>query len=287
MSESLNLATLVRRVNELPPLPQALTEILQALRREDLSATRSIALIERNQALAARTLRLANSAFYGAPGRVASIGDAVRMLGLRTVSGVLTASVLHSSFRVPHCPGFEFDAYWRHSIGTALVARGLAGLVEMDPDEAFIAGLMHDIGQLVLAAFLPVPAARAIELARRTDVPSVDAEMTTLGIAHPQIGAMVAEQWRFPCTIARSIGCHHEPEGAPVSRRVSLSGLVHVADAIAHALDLSGSAEEAVPPICASVWQGLGLDQSQALHLFASVEVDARELGAALQGTNS
>ncbi len=287
MSETLDLATLVRRVNELPPLPQALTEILQAVHRNDLSANRSIALIERDQVLAARTLRLANSAFYGVPGRVASIGDAVRMLGLRTVSGVLAASVLDSSFRVTDCPGFEFDVYWRHSIGTALAARALAGLVEIDPDEAFIAGLMHDIGQLVLAAFLPVPAARAIALARQTNVTSVTAEMTTLGIAHPQIGAMVAEQWRFPCAIARSIGCHHEPEGAPAGGRISLSGLVHVADAVAHALDLSASPHEAVPPISAAVWSGLGLDQSQALRLFAATEVGVRELTAALQRGSS
>ena len=89
MSEPIELALLTKKVAQLPQLPAAVSEVMRALNSEGLSANRCIELIECDQSLAARTLRLANSAFYGVPGRVSSIGDAVRMLGLRTVSGVL------------------------------------------------------------------------------------------------------------------------------------------------------------------------------------------------------
>jgi HD-like signal output (HDOD) protein len=283
MLETLDIGALTRRITELPPLPQAVMEVMQALRRETLSSQRSIELIEMDQALAARTLRLANSAFYGAPGRVGSIGDAVRMLGLRTVSGVLTAAALHSSLKVDACEGFSFDDFWRHGIGTALTARALAARIGMDPDEAFLAGLMSDIGQLALATFVPLDFARAIEAAHAQDIPQVEAETLILGVAHPHIGALVIDHWRFPADITSAVARHHDPTAPPSGQRLSLSGLIHIADAMTHALDLSTSASEAVPAIDTSAWQQLGLADEDLLAILASTEHGVKEMCEALQ----
>jgi putative nucleotidyltransferase with HDIG domain len=283
MNEPLGAAFMAQRVRELPPLPQALREVVRALQHENLSANRSIELIERDQALAARTLRIANSAFYGAPGRVARVGDAVRMLGLRTVSGVMTAAVLRGSLRVQSCPEFRFHDYWRHAIGTALAAQMLAPRAGLDADEAFIAGLLHDIGQLVLAAHYPQQARQALTKARQDDLGSEQAELAVFGLGHSTIGSMVAQHWRFPTAICQAIALHHRPEPAPSGQRVSLSGLVHVADAVAHALDLNQADDEAVPALQASVWQALAWDQAAALQLFSDVVVGVREMSEAMQ----
>ncbi len=283
MPEILDIPALTRRITELPPLPQAVVEVMQALRRESLSAQRSIELIEMDQALAARTLRLANSAFYGAPGRVGSIGDAVRMLGLRTVSGVLTAAALHSSLKVDACEGFAFDNFWRHGIGTALTARALALRIAMDTDEAFLAGLMSDIGQLALAAFAPHPFSQALALAAQDDLPLCQAEQQVLGLTHPQVGALVIDHWRFPAEIISAVARHHDPAPPPTGQRVSLSGLIHLADVMVHALDLSQEAHEAVPRLEPAVWQQLDLGEADLLAILASTELGVKEMCEALQ----
>jgi len=275
---------LARSVDAIPPLPHAVLEVMHALRRSDLSAHRSIELIECDQALAARTLRLANSAFYGVPGRVGSIGDAVRMLGLRTVAGVLAAIALHDTLNASACPGFHFEAYWRHAIGTALAARALSSHAGHDADESFLTGLMHDVGQLVLATRCPEQAAKAIALAHAGDTDRHAAEAQVLGTGHARVGAMVATHWHFPAWIARGIERHHQPEAAAGGQRISLSGLIQVADAMAHALDLNHDAAEAVPPIDPSVWHALNLAHDDALHLLATVEAGVLELHAALCG---
>ena len=277
-----DIGTLTQRITALPPLPEAMTAVLLALNRPQLSANRSIELIEHDPALAARLLRLANSAFYGVPGRVASIGDAVRMLGLRTVSGVLAAASVHNAIRIESCPGFDFQAYWQHAIATALAARALAPLAGLDADEAFLAGLMHDIGQLALAAFYPSHASAALARAQASDLPPEHAEQAVLGIAHPQVGALLATHWHFPAPVVRAIAHHHAPEPAGNGQRLSLSGLVQVADAVAHALDLQADPNEAVPAIDPAVWQALLLSQDDAMRVFAEVERGTREISALL-----
>lgn len=277
-----DIDTLTQRITALPPLPEAMTAVLLALNRAQLSANRSIELIEHDPALAARLLRLANSAFYGVPGRVASIGDAVRMLGLRTVSGVLAAASVHNAIRIGSCPGFDFQAYWQHAIACALAARALAPIADLDADEAFLAGLMHDIGQLALAAFYPSHASAALAHAQANDLPPEHAEQAVLGIAHPQVGALLAAHWHFPAPVVRAIAHHHAPEPASNGQRLSLSGLVQVADAVAHALDLLADPNEAVPAIDSAVWQALALSQADAVRIFAEVAHGTHEISALL-----
>ena len=278
-----DIGTLTQRITALPPLPEAMTAVLLALNRAHLSANRSIELIEHDPALAARLLRLANSAFYGVPGRVASIGDAVRMLGLRTVSGVLAAASVHNAIRIESCSGFDFQAYWQHAIACALAARALAPLAGLDADEAFLAGLMHDIGQLALAAFYPSHASAALARAQANDLSPEHAEQAVLGIAHPQVGALLATHWHFPAPVVRAIAHHHAPEPAGNGQRLSLSGLVQVADAVAHALDLLADPNEAVPAIDPAVWQALALPQADAVRIFAEVARGTHEISALLQ----
>lgn len=284
MAETPLLEVLAQRVTELPPLPKALVALMQLLRQDDFSVGQCVALIERDQALAARMLRLANSAFYGVPGRVGSIGDAVRILGVRTVWCVLTAAALHQQLRADGCPGFRFEHYWRHTMGAALAARGLALLLDHDPDEAFLAGLLHDVGQLVMATFSPEAAAKAIALAKADDSGPAVAESAVLGFDHAELGALVSGHWHFPPTITRAIALHHMPEPAPPDGFISLSGLVHVADSMAHALDLNADEAETVPPLAPQVWVGLPLSDTAVLQLLARTEEGVAHMSAALQG---
>jgi HD-like signal output (HDOD) protein len=279
----IDLTELVKQVSQLPPLPAAVTEVMLALNHEALSANRCIELIEQDPALAGRTLRLANSAFYGAPGRVGTIGDAVRMLGLRTVSGVLTAAATHQALSVDECEGFDFPTYWRNAIATGLAARALAPAAARNADEAFLAALMHNVGQLVMAVFYPAQAADALALARKSGCSAEVAENVILGFNHSCIGALVVEHWRFPPAIARAIAVHHSPEVEVSGESVSLSWLVRAACEVAHALDQKGNDATTALAKVSDVWSRLGLGQEDALRILATVETGTREMSDIMQ----
>lgn len=269
---------LLAALRDLPPLPLVVLELIESLGHEELSAAQYAAKISRDQALAAKTLRLANSSFYGRGRQVQSVTEAIAVLGLRTVRGVVTAAGLAGSFR--RQPGFDHNAFWRHSIGSALCAQALAGELQRDDgDLAFTVGLLHDIGRLALASAL-APAYAEVERWRRDqDCPDGDAERAVLGIDHAEVGALIARQWNFAPVIVDAIGQHHAP---PAGAGITLTGIAHVADAIAHALGLAGDADEAVPTLLLPVWAVCRLDDAACTRLFARTEAQFETVCEAL-----
>jgi putative nucleotidyltransferase with HDIG domain len=269
---------LLAALRDLPPLPSVVLELVESLGHEELSATQYAAKISRDQALAAKTLRLANSSFYGRGRQVRSVAEAIGVLGLRTVRGVVTAAGLAGSFR--RHAGFDHDAFWRHSIGSALCAQALAGELRRDDAElAFTVGLLHDIGRLALASAFGPAYAEVEQWRRDQDCPDGEAERAVLGIDHAEVGGLIARQWNFAPPIVDAIREHHAPPDAAV---VTLTGIAHVADAIAHALGLAGDADEAVPALVLPVWAACRLDDAACIRLFAHTEAQFETVCEAL-----
>ena len=263
---------------DLPPLPSVVLELVQSLGHDDLTAAQYSAKISCDQALTARILRLANSSFYGRGRQVGSVAEAIVVLGLRTVRGVVTAAGLADTFR--RHPGFDHCAFWRHSIGSALCAQSLADeLGRDDGDLAFTVGLLHDIGRLALASAFAPAYAEVEQWRRANDCPDGEAERTVLGIDHAEVGGLIARQWNFAPAIVDAIRQHHAP---PAATAVTLTGIAHVADAIAHALGLGGNADEAVPALVLPVWAACGLDDATCMRVFASTEAQFETICEAL-----
>ena len=261
---------LVATVRELPALPAVVLELMEMLAREGVAADSVAAKIAQDQALTAKTLRLANSSFYGMPRKVSRVSDAMAVLGLRTVRTVVITAAVTGSFSPPRCAGFDFVAFWRHAIGTAVCARLLAIRLNVDPEAAFTAGLLHDLGHLVLASCFPIPFADALRQQRAQDMPALEAERALLGMDHTTVGGLMAEHWRFSPTVVKAIRQHHAPEGEGAD--ASLYRLVHVADNIVHALDLAPTEGDAVPPLCTEAWLHMGLDAAPCRKLFEHTE---------------
>jgi putative nucleotidyltransferase with HDIG domain len=269
---------LLAALRDLPPLPSVVLELVESLGHEELSAAQYAAKISRDQALAAKTLRLANSSFYGRGRQVRSVAEAIGVLGLRTVRGVVTAAGMAGSFR--RHPGFDHNAFWRHSIGSALCAQALAGeLGRDDADLAFTVGLLHDIGRLALASAFAPAYAEVEQWRRDQDCPDGDAERAVLGIDHAEVGGLIARQWNFAPSIVDAIRQHHAPAAAA---ELTLTGIAHVADAIAHALGLAGDADEAVPTLVLPVWAACRLDDAACMRLFARTEAQFETVCEAL-----
>ena len=259
---------ILRSIHELPALPAVVLELIQSFSDSRISAEQLAVKISHDQAIAAKTLRLANSSFYGLPRQVTSIAEATAILGLRTLRSVATAAGLVGGFSGVRCRGFDFDAFWRHSIGTALTARALAKRAKLDEDAAFTLGLVHDIGRLVLVSSYEEEYAQAIAYQVEHDCLMYAAERHHFGVDHAEVGGVIAEHWHFAPEIVAAISCHHRP---PPSSTKSLTDLVHVADNIAHGLDLSHKENDMVPLLALESWGRLALSDADYADVFEVV----------------
>lgn len=266
--KQLSKDAILRSVHELPALPAVVLELIQSFGDSRVSAEQLAVKISHDQAIAAKTLRLANSSFYGLPRQVTSITEATAILGLRTLRSVATAAGLVGGFDTSRCQGFDFDAFWRHSIGTALTARALAQRTGLDEDAAFTLGLVHDIGRLVLVSSYEEEYAHAIAYRSEHDCLMHVAERHHFGVDHAEVGGVIAEHWHFAPEIVAAIACHHRP---PSTRSRGLADIVHVADNIAHGLDLSHKEDDMVPLLVLDAWGRLALGDKDYGEVFDTV----------------
>jgi putative nucleotidyltransferase with HDIG domain len=270
-----------RRVAELPPLPQAAVRALQTLRREDAALEDVAADLGCDASLTARVLRLANSPFYGVPGRIGSARDAAQVLGRRTLESVLTVAVLSGQFEAARCAVFDAAGFWRHALASAIAARGLAAAAGLDEDQAFVAGLLHDIGLLAMSVYFPDALEALVQRARADDLDLCSVERAHGLNEHAQVGGWIAQHWRFPAPVVQAIAAHHTPP-AGGDAAAGIAACVHVAGAIAHGLDLAGDAHEIVPPVDVGAWRRAALDDEAFCRLFDDTESGVRALCSAL-----
>jgi putative nucleotidyltransferase with HDIG domain len=266
----LNPETVVNGIVKLPSVSPALADLLRSIEDDDVSTDRIAARIAADQALVVKMLRIANSSFYGLQRRVESIPDAVFILGIGNVRSIALAASLSSNFpRGQERGSFDFLKFLRHGVATALCAKALAARMNCSPDNAFVAGLMHDIGKLVLATGFPNHWGEIVAYQAKWDCAAHEAERSVIGTDHARIGQRLAEAWSFPQTLSTVVGGHHDPEHANEEKKVCV---VHLADAIVHALDLHSDERELVPPISQRCWSSAGLPWSECQDIFGEVE---------------
>lgn len=280
---ALDSATLTRQIHALPSLPTVVLDLINQVNQGDRIDTIADTL-SLDQALSAKVLQLANSPFYGLSGRVGSIRDGINVLGLNQLGCLVVAAAVTLQFAQLHGQSLKMDSFWRHNIACAVAARQLAQMQGLDAATAFTAGLLHDVGRLVADSLYPEEMARAVAWASRYDQPHCEAEQHLLGICHAELGARVCEHWHFRDDIVDAIAHHHQPGTGPgTSPSHPLRDVVHVADAIAHALDLTGDPDEAIPPINERVWERLALDEQRIVALLGSIEREFQELDVVLR----
>lgn len=259
----------VDAVRQLPSLPAVVVELLESADRDDVNAEALANKIALDQALAARALKVANSPFYGLQSKVASIQDATVILGLRQIRSLVAAAAVTGAFAPSRTPWFDQRLFWQHCVGVALCARILAAEAGISEDGAFTAGLLHDIGRLVLVTCFPEEYRLALDYQRKHDCLLLAAERDVLGLDHARVGLALAERWHFAPSIQEAVAHHHAPEDATAD---SLAGVVHVADVMAHALDLCPREDELVPPLSALAWNRLGIPWPRFKIILATVE---------------
>jgi putative nucleotidyltransferase with HDIG domain len=217
-------------VYEVPTLPAIVMQALKILQNPESDARAVERVIVHDPAISAKILRVANSAFFGFSRRVGTIADAVRVLGFANVQGMLISVGAFDAFRTERLNLVDF---WKHSIATATAARFLSSKVRCSGDEAFMAGILHDIGKLIFAVQAEASYQRVLDLQKGSAISSLTAERTMFEFTHPEVGQMVAERWDLPARYVAAIAHHHAPADAGDER--VFCTLIGLADAAARA----------------------------------------------------
>ena len=220
---------------ELPTIPAVVAKILQLCNKSDGHCRELVAVIENDQALAGKTLRLANSAFFGQSRRVATIPRAIILLGFSTVRN-LTLSVKVWDALGGGVSRSRLEPLWTHSIACAVAARTLTVRLHAgDPDESFTAGLLHDVGRLILAMRFRDAYWKAVDGV--AEIESIDAvERETFGVDHAEVAGWMLEAWALPLAIVEAVRVHHaNPE------RLAAQGMIAITDRLLSGTDLATS----------------------------------------------
>ncbi|MES2261496.1 MAG: HDOD domain-containing protein [Pseudomonadota bacterium] len=279
MTTLLTYDDVVNHLDDLPSLPAVVMELLNSIDQEDVDISVLAKKVSYDQALTAKTLRLANSSLYGLQVKVTTIQQAITYLGFQTTRNLITAAAVTGCFAEGRCAGFDHKAFWRHSIASAACAKVLARQMRFNQDYAFTAGLLHDIGRLVLVACFPKHYAQVVAHRAEHDCTMLEAERAVLGIDHVDAGMALAEHWNFSDTMRLAIGHHHDPEAPGAG---FLAAIIHIADAIVHGLDLAQMPDGLVPPVSTVAWTALGLDEEIYLQLFRETELQYEEISMVL-----
>ena len=239
LRDRLNLPALkefLNRIDQLPSLPSIYNEISKELHSEEPSMRKIGELIQRDMGLTARVLRLVNSAQMGLRHEVPDPVRAAALLGLEALRGiVLAAAALHNTGRKRPPAGFSFEALWAHSMKVGQYAKTIARAQECPRrvvNDAFTGGLLHDMGQAILAAEIPEPFGQALAHARKHRMPLSSAEQELLGATHGEVGGYVLALWGLPDTLVEALMFHDGP-GDWTGDAFSAATAVHVAEALA------------------------------------------------------
>jgi len=222
--------SIVNRTTELTPLKSVATRAI-ALAEDERSAAMDLAtVISSDQALTAKLLKLSNSAYYGYARRIGNVREAVILLGMRTVRSVAISSGIIDAFTaVSRDNMFDLDLFWAHSVTVGLVAEVIARETRTArPEDAFTAGVLHDVGKLAMMLCEPDAFSEVVDLVVTEGMRYRDAELAVYGIGHEHVGSRLAQRWKFPEPLVDAIRWHHPDK--PPSTLESLNDVVAAAD---------------------------------------------------------
>ncbi len=212
---SSELRGLIAKLESLPSLPALYVQLTNELNKPDCSVAKIAKLFSEDMALTAKTLQLVNSAFFGLRTQVSSSTNAVQLLGLDTIRGLVLSTHVFSKFKTNLLSEADVQYLWRHSMHTASAAKMLATFEHQDrqiTDQCFTAGLLHDIGKLILASALNEKYREVLELARNSNIGLQTAEMNVLGCGHAEVAAYLLGLWGLPSGVIEAVAWHQRPD---------------------------------------------------------------------------
>lgn len=276
---SVNLKEAVRHLDTLPAMPVIAQKILALDLESDEGERAMLKLIEKDPQIAAKIIGLANTPLFGASKRVASVSDAAMLLGITRVKSVTMGIAVMSSLIKKPAGALDVQGLWLHSLSISLAMRTISRAMPRNTrpldDEIFLAGLLHDIGYMVLN-HLDSPRSDELQsrIAAEKERSSIEIEAELLEMNHAELGAELARFWELPDSIVAVLRYHHDPENEEAAAGQPLVSLVNIAE---KALTDFGIAEHMKTEITAEEWQALGIDPAKAGELIEQILHQAEE----------
>jgi len=256
---SLDANRIVSNVLKVAALPAVVMKFSEAIKNPLTSNQQLEKIISEDSALASKILMIANSALFNFPSKIDTIASAISIIGHKQLNEVILSCSIVSIFKDLPQDVIDMDMFWRHSIAVATASRILAAQRrEQNIEKFFTAGLLHDIGKLIMFAEIPKNMKEVMERCANSKELMHKVETELLGFDHAKLGAMLLKKWKLPEEIVAAIYYHHIPS---ISKGdVVYSSVVHIADIISHSLQLGSSGELFIPTLNEKAWDALGLD---------------------------
>jgi putative nucleotidyltransferase with HDIG domain len=225
----------VRKLAKLSTLPFMASSVMELVENPRTSAAQLGELISNDQVLAARILKVANSAYYGFPRKISTLNLAIVILGFNALRDLVLSISLIDRFMVKNEELIDLKQFWRHVLVVGRCSKILARILAYPVvGEVFVAGLLHDIGYLILIQEFPEEFKNTFEIARLHNLSFEEAELRELGFTHQQLGAWLGEGWNLPQKLVEVIRYHHDPSECP--NQNNLVNFIHFTDLIAYTI---------------------------------------------------
>ncbi len=260
MTANYNIDSLLEEIVTLPSLPATVSRITELVNTPDSALSEVAKAIQTDPALAIKTLRLVNSAYYGLAHKVTSVDHAVALLGMKVIKNLVFTATVFDTFNK------GTDALLRHSVSCGVAMRILIaeipGHADMEPEEAFVFGLLHDVGKIILEQFLAKEVESVQLLSRTNQIPLFEAERLIIGVDHAEIGSRLAQQWGLSTELVGAIAGHHNLSACQSDSARSLAATIAVANFICNASGIVSS-PKAVLRIADEMWEVSAIPASE------------------------
>lgn len=275
--------SLIQGVSEVPSLPLFYSRLDEAINHPRSSITDIAKIISEDQGLTARILKLANSPLFGYFSKIDTITQAVTIIGVQQVRDLALAISVMGIFKGIPEDLITMEIFWKHSIGCGLTARVLA-TSQRDPnlERFFVAGILHDIGRLVMFLRIPEICREMLDTSRTEGISLFEAERQRLGFDHAAVGGALLRMWKIPARVTEPVEHHHSCNLAGQYPRET--AILHCADMIAHGLELGSSGDTIAPRLDPAAWERLSISQFQLPALIKQIDDQYEEITSVLQG---
>ena len=265
----LTLPEVLLTIHKLPSLPAVVLELLASMAQDDAPIETLGKKIAQDQALTAKSLRLANSSFYGMVQQVTTPQQAISVLGFRTIRCLVTTAALIGAAPNANHAAFDSKMFWRHGIAAAVCAREIAHYLGCNAEFAYTAALLHDIGRLVVVTQFPLHFDAILAFLSEHRCTPVQAEQAILGMDHTVVGHALTQHWKFPLALQQAVASHHT---LPAPGEDALTTTVRQANVLAHALDSTLEDDCAQTDVVVALGAALELEGGAWIALIARIK---------------
>lgn len=268
-----SFADIVGRVHTVPSLPEVVTQVIRLINDPRSSADQIHQIMVKDQAMAAKILRMVNSVYYGLPDPVHNLEQAIVILGFKTIRSIAMSIAVINLFQQQDA-NFNMKSFWTHSAVMAQISRLLAAKAQLpDPEQAFIAGLLKDIGMLILVEHAPEETKKMIAVAREFRYDIDHAARKVIASDHAEIGAWLCEKWELPDSLVDAIRCQNDLAQA---EEKGLTSVLLFGEYLCGLKKIRFPGQCGEPKIDQAVWGHLGIDKTALVEVLSVIndEVD-------------